>query len=157
MPTREPVRMWGKPKDCPPIAWDEVEGRLRSAVAYWLVTAEATARPVWGVWHDERLLLSVGSTSLWRGLRASPRASVHLEDAHDVVTVEGSTTTVTDPAELAQFCEVYNPKYDWNFTPDTTGPIVVLTPATVVAWRTGRWNDAKNDPFPLAGSRFLFS
>jgi hypothetical protein len=100
--------------------------------------------------------LSIGSTVLWRGLRASPTASVHLEDGHDVVIVEGTTTTVTDPAELTPFCDIYNPKYGWDFTPTTTGGIAALAPAVVLAWRTGAYTDAKTDPFPLAGSRFVF-
>src|SRR5438270_6325560 len=109
MPSRHPIRMWGGEKDCPAIDWSEVDSRLRDSLVYWLVV-DAGSRPVWGVWHDDRLLLSIGSTVLWRGLRTSPRASAHLEDAHDVVIVEGSATTTTDETELACFCDAYNPK-----------------------------------------------
>lgn len=150
-----PIRMWGDEKDAPPIAWTEVETRLRDAIVYWLVTV-AGARPVWGIWHDDRLVLSIGSRVLWRGLRAAPAASVHLEDGHDVVIVEGTTSNVTDTAALAPFCDIYNPKYNWDFTPTTTGGIVALRPDVVLAWRTGAYTDAKKDSFPLAASRFLF-
>ena len=39
---------------------------MRSAGVYWVVAADTTderrkARPVWGVWRDRRLLLSIGS------------------------------------------------------------------------------------------------
>ncbi len=147
--------MWRDEKDCPPIDWGHVESRLRDSIAYWVVT-DAGSRPVWGIWHDDRLWLSIGSTVLWRGLRASPTASVHLEDAHDVVIVEGTATTLTDPGQLASFCDVYNPKYNWDFTPTTTGGIAELRPTVVLAWRTGAHTDARTDPFPLAGSRFVF-
>lgn len=155
MPSRQPIRMWGDEKDGPPVDWSDVEARLRDAIVYWLVT-DAGSRPVWGIWHDDRLLLSVGSRVLWKGLRASSKASAHLEDAHDVVIVEGSTATITDEAELARFCAVYNPKYRWDFTPTTTGGIVELRPDVVLAWRAGSYADAKTDTYPLAASRFVF-
>lgn len=147
--------MWGEAKECPPVEWDDVERRLQEAIVYWLVTGSVT-RPVWGAWQDDRLILSIGSTSLWRGLRASPQASAHLEDGHDVVIVEGKASTLEDEARLAPFCEVYNPKYRWDFTPATTGPVVELRPDVVLAWKAGSYTDAKTDPFPLAGSRFTF-
>jgi hypothetical protein len=147
--------MWGSEKDCPPIDWSHVEARLRDSIVYWLVT-DAGSRPVWGVWDDDCLWLSIGSSVLWRGLGASPKASAHLEDGHDVVIVEGVTSTIRDAAALARFCEVYNPKYRWDFTTETSGPIVRLAPRVVLAWRTGAFDQAKADPFPLAGSRFVF-
>ena len=155
MPTRMPIRMWGDEKDCAPIEWPEVEPRLRDSIVYWLAT-DAGARPVWGIWHDDRLLLSIGSHVLWRGLRTTPKASVHLEDGHDVVIVEGAATRMTDDAELARFCEVYNPKYDWDFTPATAGGVAELRPTVVLAWRAGPYDESRTNPFPLAGSRFVF-
>ena len=150
-----PIRMWGGEKDAPAIDWADVESRLRDAIVYWLVTS-AGAWPVWGTWQEDRLLLSIGSTVLWRGLRSASTASAHLEDGHDVVIVEGTTKVIDDPAELARFCDVYNPKYSWDFTPTTTGGIVELRPGVVLAWRTGSHLTAKADAFPLAASRFAF-
>ncbi len=148
--------MWGEPKDVPPIEWDDVERRLREAIAYWVVTV-AGARPVWGVWQDERLLLSVGSSVVSRGIDESPSASAHLEDAHDVVLVEGAMAWVTDESVLSSFCDVYNPKYRWDFTVgEIPGGIAELRPDVVLAWRAGSYLDAKTDAYPLAASRFVF-
>jgi hypothetical protein len=147
--------MWGDEKDAPPVPWADVERRLQHGIAYWVVTV-AGSRPVWGIWRDDRLLLSVGSTVLWRGMGESSTASAHLEDAHDVVIVEGTTRTITDESELAVFCDVYNPKYHWDFTPATAGGIVELRPSIVLAWKAGSYLDAKADTYPLAASRFTF-
>jgi hypothetical protein len=149
--------MWGDEKDAPPIPWDDVERRLRDAITYWLVVDGAVSRPVWGIWHEDELWLSVGSTSLWNGLRSSPTVSIHLDDGHDVVIVEGTHREVEDPAVKAPFVGPYNEKYRWDFTPeDTLGPVVVLAPRVVLAWKAGSHLDAKNDTFPLAASRFAF-
>jgi len=150
--------MWGGVKDSPVIDWGDVEARLRESIVYWLVVG-ATARPVWGIWHDERLLLSVGSTMLWRGLGTpadGAPTSAHLEDGHDVVIVEGVAASMTDPDERTRFCEVYNPKYNWDFTPETAGGVVTLHPSVVLAWQSAPYDESKTSPFPLAASRFTF-
>ena len=152
----EAIRMWGKPKeDAPLIEWSDVEQRLRDAIVYWVVT-QAGARPLWGVWHDDQLMLSVGSTVIWKGLKASRNAEAHLENGHDVVIVEGTTSLIKDAEALAPFCDVYNAKYNWDFTPESAGVIPALAPKVVLAWRTGAYTDAKTDEFPLTGARFVF-
>jgi hypothetical protein len=158
MPDRSPVRMFGTPQhDKPAIPWDEVQPRLHDAIVYWIVAGSA-ARPVWAVWLDDALWFSTGSSQLWRGMGASPEMSAHLEDGHDVVAVEGTHRRVEDGDELARFCDAYNAKYAWDMRPDALpGPVVVLEPARVLAFRAGRWQDARTDPFPLASSRFSFS
>jgi hypothetical protein len=154
----EPILMWGDAKvDTPLLAWSDVERRLREAITYWLVVDGAASRPVWGIWHDDELWLSVGSTMLWKGLRSSPKASAHLDDGHDVAIVEGTARFVEDPDLLAPFVDVYNPKYNWDFTPtNTLGPIVVLAPRVVLAWKAGSYENAKNESYPLAAARFVF-
>ena len=43
------------------------------------------------------------------------------------------------------------------FTPENTlGPIVVLSPRVVLAWKAGSYETAKQDDYPLASSRFVF-
>jgi hypothetical protein len=155
MPEERPIRMWRGEKDSPPIPWSEVEQRLRDAIVYWAVTA-AGARPVWGAWLDDRLLLSIGSTVVTRGIDESPAVSVHLEDGHDVVIVEGTASWVTDADVLARYFEVYNPKYDWDFTPEkTVGGFAELRPTVVLAWKAAHYTE-KDASFPLAASRFTF-
>lgn len=156
MPERHPIRLYTRESDKPAVPWEVVDERLRSSIVYWLVSGSA-ARPVWGVWHEEGLWLSVGSPTLLGSLDGADRASAHLEDGHDVVILEGTPSIETDEARLQPFCDVYNAKYTWDFTVATIpGPVVVLTPRTVFAWKTGSYLDAKSDPFPLAASRFVF-
>jgi hypothetical protein len=151
----EPIRMFGDVKAAPPIPWADVEARLRAAITYWLVVEGARSRPVWGTWYEDALWLSVGSTTLWHGLQASPAASVHLDDGHDVVIVEGTQRIEQDHDALERFCGPYNEKYRWDFTPETAGGIVVLTPARILAWRAGSHLTAKTDEYPLAAARFV--
>jgi hypothetical protein len=163
VPTIEPAPLvlWGKPIDAaPPLPWSWVVDRLQETDDYWLVTtgpAGPTPRPVWGLWIEERLVLSVGSSSHWRNLRASTDVSVHLGDAHDVVVVEGDARQETEPRELARIVEPYNQKYDWNWEPGQPfGPILAVEPRVVLAWRAAPTEDAQDEPFPLAAGKWTF-
>ena len=73
------------------LPWSWAVERLEVERNYWLVTARRDgfpqARPVWGVWSELRLFLSVGHGGLQR---AEPRAAmpitVHTDDALDGLT-----------------------------------------------------------------------
>ena len=159
-----PLRMWGSVRDSPAIPWTDVETRLAGADEYWMVTVRAdgtpTPRPVWGVWLDERLLLSVGSSSHWRGIASHPEVAVHLGDAVSVVIVEGRARKATGEDLFRRYLEVYNPKYSWNFEP--TNPMVVdgtieVLPSAVLAWNTIPMSECTPDmTFPSAAGRWTF-
>jgi len=158
MPARSSLRMFGQARDTDaPVPWSEVEARLRTAITIWIVAGGA-ARPLWAVWLDDALWFSTGSARLWQAMAASPAMSAHLEDGHDVVVVEGTHRRVDDDvAALQPFCDAYNEKYSWDIAPmSIPGPVVVLEPRVVLAWKTGHYLDAKTDDFPLASSRFVF-
>src|SRR5437879_3229535 len=105
-----PLRMWGSERDAPAIPWSDVEARLMAAEEYWLVSVQGngtpTPRPVWGVWMDERLLLSVGSTSHWRAIVPHPEVAIHLGDAVSVVIVEGRARRATGEDTFRAYVEV---------------------------------------------------
>jgi hypothetical protein len=156
-----PLTLWGKPNaEAPALPWSSVVDHLQQTEDYWLVTtgpSGPTPRPVWGLWIEDRLVLSVGSTSHWRNLRASADVAVHTGDAHEVVIVEGIAREETDPVELARIVEPYNQKYDWNWEPGQPyGPIVTIEPRVVLAWRAAPNEDAKDEPFPLAAGKWEF-
>jgi hypothetical protein len=157
-----PLTLWGHaPAGTPEaIAWSTVIERLQETDDYWLVTAGPTGpapRPVWGLWIEHRLLLSVGSSTHWRNLRASDRIAVHVGDAHDVVIIEGRGTKETDPATLARLIEPYNQKYDWNWEPNQPyGPILEVRPDVVLAWRAAPNEEAATAAFPLAAGKWSF-
>jgi hypothetical protein len=98
-----------------------------------------TPRPVWGVWLDERLLLSVGSTSHWRGIGAKPEVAVHLGDPLSVVILQGRVSKLKEEDVFHQYVEVFNTRYSWNFEPANPmvadGTLEVL-PSVVLAWNT---------------------
>jgi hypothetical protein len=159
-PERTAPTFWDQPAKGDELPWDWAAERLVEARDYWLVSNRAdgrpTVRPVWGIWQDDRLLLSVGSTSHWRNLQTSSEVTVSLGDAAEVVIVEGSASVELERTAIERYVEVYNAKYDWNFTTDTAGGIVSVAPKTVLAWVSGRPDVTAQDDFPLASSRWRF-
>lgn len=158
--------MFGSDKDDTELLdWSWVDDRLTACEDYWLVSAPSgggsggapAPRPVWGVWLDGRLLLTVGSPSHWRNMKENPRVAVTTGDARDVVIVEGDATTEEDPAVLAAMVAAYNPKYGWNFPesgPDIGG-VISVAPTKVLAWITAPNVEAKTSPFPVKAARWL--
>ncbi len=72
------------------------------------------AASVWGVWRDQTLYFE-GSPHTRRGrnLATNPAVTVHLENAEEVVILEGTTTDLTavDPVPAAQLVAAYARKY----------------------------------------------
>lgn len=128
------------------LPWTEVEARLAEARNYWVASVRRDGRPhtrpVWGMWFEDRLVLSIGG-GYWmeRNLAAHPDVSVHLEEAEGLVAiVEGTAHAVDDIAWKQRAIDGYNEKYSWfkglNYTVETDGTIEVR-PARVYAWKNG--------------------
>jgi hypothetical protein len=118
------------------LPWSWAVERLSAERNYWLVTARRDgfpqARPVWGVWSEAGLLVSVGGGGLGRAAIADGAAAmpitVHLDDADDVVILEGVIDRVSgshapitfaiDRQQHRSAVEAYNAKYSWDFDPD---------------------------------------
>jgi hypothetical protein len=135
--------------DPPPWAW--VVEQLESAGTYWVVPVSdghPHPRPVWGVWVDHALRLSIGSRVIARRLAADPTVTVHLDSGTDVVVVEGTATVPADEAR-APVVAAYDAKYDWSYDVSEYGPLTTVIPTTVMAWRSGGW--AGRDGFQQAG------
>jgi hypothetical protein len=157
--------MWDAVKEpARALDWAWARSRLEVAECYWLVSVSAsgapTPRPVWGVWLDDRLVLSVGSPSHWRNVAANERAAVHLGDPLEVVVVEGSARKGSGPALLERFVTAYNRKYDWNFEPTmdmvVDGTLEVI-PSTVLAWVAADAAHSSADmDFPEAAGKWRF-
>jgi hypothetical protein len=155
-PIGEPLSFFGRSADCGPLDWAWVRSQLDAAGTYWVVgrsTGPPHPRPVWGVWHDDALHLSVGGPVLQAQLVADPRVTVHLESGTDVVIVEGIAAP-SDPARSVAAIERYDDKYDWSYVVDDYGPLTEVRPVTVLAWRSAGW--AGRDGFQQAG-RWRFS
>lgn len=155
-PSVEPVRMYGSTSDLPLLEWGPTRHRLVDAGTYWVVAAGAGMphpRPVWGVFRDDDVLaLSIGTPTTRRRLERDPRVSVHLDSGVDVVVLEGMARGRDDAADGAAI-RAYDAKYDWSYDVDELGPLTLVVPEVVIAWRSDGW--AGRDGF-AAAARFRF-
>jgi hypothetical protein len=150
-PTREPLRMFGSTSEVEPLEWAWVRAHLESAGTYWVVARTSShphPRPVWGVWFDDALGLSLGSPVLRSELAADPTVTVHLDSGTDVVIVEGTAEALTN-ADTVGPVRAYNEKYDWDYAIDDYGPFTRVSPRAVLAWRAA--GPAGRDGFRQVG------
>jgi hypothetical protein len=148
-PIAETLSFSGSQSECDPLEWHWVEEQLQAAGTYWIVARSdgpPHPRPVWGVWTGRRLLLSVGSQVITQQLRADGPVTVHLDSGTDVVIVEGN---VDGTSGDDQAIEMYDSKYDLKYDLAEYGPLTVVSPTIVRAWRSGGW--AGRDGFQAAG------
>ena len=130
--------MYGSVSDQPSLEWSWVQAQLDTAGTYWVVAraAHPHPRPVWGVWDQRVLFLSIGSPTIARQLESDPTITVHLDSGTDVVIIEGRVSGSTvEPSVI----ERYNAKYDWDYDVAEYGPLTSISPATVMAWRSADW------------------
>ena len=143
------LRLYGEASDHEALSWSWVDSQLRQAGTYWVVAraiGHPHPRPVWGTWRANRLYLSIGSPAVRSAVAADPRVTVHLDSGTDVVIVEGRVVeSVADEDVLAD----YNQKYDWSYEAATYGPLLAVSPSTILAWRTAGW--AGRDSFQQTG------
>jgi hypothetical protein len=145
------LRMYGEVSNVGEVAWDWVEAQLETAGTYWIVGKSDLyphPRPVWGVWMDHALHLSVGSPTLKAQIAAHRSVTVHLDSGTNVVIVEGSAYPIDDQRSMRCMDE-YNAKYKWTYTLDEYGPLTTITPTVVLAWCSEGW--AGSDGFQKVG------
>ena len=101
------------------------------------------ARPVDGLLVDGRLFFGGSPETRWvRNLEADPRVSLHLEDAWDVVILEGEVELLHGVApelaeRLAAASNAKYPQYGRMTAADYAGPgPFVLHPRTGLAWKS---------------------
>jgi nitroimidazol reductase NimA-like FMN-containing flavoprotein (pyridoxamine 5'-phosphate oxidase superfamily) len=118
------------------LAWSWAESRLVASRNYWIasVTAEGSphARPVWGVWTNDRFYFSSGSR-IRANLERDAAVSVNLESGDDCVIVEGTATLVHDAAVAQGVASEYNRKYHWEMEPNP-GEFFEVRPRVVFGW-----------------------
>jgi hypothetical protein len=145
--------MYSQVSEVDELEWPWVEQQLVDSGMYWVAAADGGRvphpRPVWGVWDDDELLLSLGSPVVNRLLDARPDVTVHLESGTEVVIVEGTATVGDDDTTIARFLSTYDQKYDWRYDVATYGPPRVVRPRQVLAWRTAGF--AGRDGFQEVG------
>lgn len=144
------AHFYGHPADHGPLDWSWVESELLRSGTYWVVARNGGhphPRPVWGTWHSDTLFLSIGSPFLLQAVAEDPLVTVHLESGSDVVIVEGNITGFSTDAEVIA---AYDEKYDWSYDVAEYGPLVVASPAKVLAWQAAGW--AGRESFRRSGS-----
>jgi hypothetical protein len=146
------LRFYGTPSDVAPLDWTYVEAALRDAGTYWVVSVPEAARhphprPVWGVWLDSALWLTIGSPRVNAEVAARPNVTVHLDSGVDVVIVEG--TAASSSGDPAAFLAAYDAKYDWTYDIDQYGPPLRVQVSDVIAWRSAGF--AGRDGFQQGG------
>ena len=132
-----------------------MEEQLTAAGTYWVVAptqGHPHPRPVWGLWSDHRLYLSIGSPTLLRALQGAVPISVHLGSDTDVVIVEGLTDPLSRPTPHP-LIESYNAKYDWDYQVAEYGELTTVEPTKVMAWRSAGW--AGREGFTATGCWLL--
>jgi hypothetical protein len=148
-PTERTLRFYTRPSDAAPLEWSWVDEQLAAAGTYWVIGRGDGAphpRPVWGVWLDGSIRLTLGSPVLRRVLADDPTVTVHLGSGTDVVIVEGRAEAGdADPRNV----EAYDQKYDYSYDMEQYGPFVRVTPTAVLAWRAA--GEAGRDGFTHAG------
>lgn len=99
------------------LAWSWAEARLTRSPNYWVasVTLAGTphARPVWGVWLDDRFFFSSGSR-IRSNILARPSVSINLESGDECVIVEGVASELNEAVAVRRVTDAYNAKYSWN-------------------------------------------
>lgn len=142
------------------LPWSQVDGRLREARNYWLVTVgsigQPHAVPTWGAWV-EGVFYTEGGGRKVQNMRANPAVVIHLESGADVVIVEGEATEITAP-ERSLFEHIdaaYAAKYEYRPSDNLSGPddvpypqggLFAVRPRVVFAWSR----------FPEDVTRFTF-
>ncbi|MEP6851424.1 MAG: pyridoxamine 5'-phosphate oxidase [bacterium] len=140
MSSKATLRLYGQLSSHPALEWAWVNAQLKAAGTYWVVARTAAGhphpRPVWGVWNQQRLFLSIGTPAILRALAADPVVTVHLDSGTEVVIVEGRASGSVDASEVIAS---YDRKYEWTYDVAAYGPLTLVIPTAVLAWRAGGW------------------
>ncbi len=140
---------YGHESDDEALEWEWVDEQLRDAGLYWVSTrceGHPHPRPVWGVWGDERLFLSIGTPLARDVLASDPLITVHLESGTDVVIVEALAVGESSSDDVIG---AYDEKYEWTYDIEEYGSLIEVVPVKILAWRAAGW--AGRDSFTHAG------
>ncbi len=102
------------------LTWDWLDKQMEKSRNYWVCTTRKDGRPhavpVWGVWVDNTLFFSSGTTSVKaRNIAHNPNVVVHLESGDETVIIEGKVITIDfkDPRKPQLFKD-YAEKYSFD-------------------------------------------
>jgi hypothetical protein len=121
------------------LPWTRASERLAASHNYWIHTTRTDARPhakpVWGLWFEGHFYFGTGQNSVdGLNLSADPSIAVHLESGNDVVILEGSAETVSEPELLSKLDESYYSKYSYHLVSRDGSPVYVVRHKVAFAW-----------------------
>jgi hypothetical protein len=144
------------------LPWEWAAERLIPNKNYWVGTVSATGAPhimpVWGVWDDEdlRFMFSCAPTARKaRNIAANPRVVVSVDSTVECISVEGNASSITDPARVDKWIELYVPKYGGE-VPEGLGDFVRQHAMFEVAPTTAFAIIEREDEFALRATRWRF-
>ncbi|MPZ99323.1 MAG: pyridoxamine 5'-phosphate oxidase [Dehalococcoidia bacterium] len=153
--TTKPAGYW----EPHPLPWGWAESRLVEARNYWIASVGASgaphARPVWGAWVDGALCFSSGSRIV-TNIEAEPRVTAHLDSGDEAVILEGTAEALSDAEAIRGFIEAFNPKYHWDFTPESAGAVIAVRPRVVFGWVSDPSGQDGGALFSASGTRWDF-
>lgn len=152
--------IYGVPKDTRKLLpWSHVEQRMNDAKHYWICTVspdgQPHATPVDGLWVDGKLYFG-GSpeTRRNRNLKSNPAACVHLENALEVLILQGEAPELALPDRVLteRLADLSARKYGYRPKPEEfeTGGVRVFLPKKILAW-TQFPSDATRWILPVPG------
>lgn len=122
----------------PLLSWSWAVEQLEKERNYWVATVTGRgrphARPVWGVFLDSALHLSIGAAGFRKG-ELSREVSVHVDSGVDVVIVDGMAELIEDRELSRRAAEVFNPKYEMASDADFVN--YVIHPRIAWGWSDG--------------------
>ena len=143
--SRPHIQGYGIPKDKKGmLPWSHVSERMNEAKHYWVCTVSPDghphATPVDGLWVDDRLYFG-GSpqTRRHRNLAENPAVCIHLENALDVIILQGEAHELhaPEPSLTTRLIEASTQKYGYAPRPEDFGKggVFVFRPRLVLGWK----------------------
>lgn len=137
------------------LPWSHVGDRMRNAQHYWICTATPEGRPhatpIDGIWLNDCLYFGGSPETRWRrNVAANPAVCIHLENAMDVVTLQGSARLEkVDAAVALALAEASNQKYGYGTKPEeyVENGVLCFRPRVAFAW-TNLGKDPTRWQFP---------
>lgn len=117
----------------------EVQEKLVNQKNIWIATVRPDGRPhlspVWFVFHNGRIYISIDPTSVKaRNLKTNPQIVAALEDGLKPVICEGTARQLSISADEGAQAEFYR-KYEWDLTTENQYNLLIeITPAKWLYW-----------------------
>lgn len=124
--------------------WSHVDERMSKALRYWVSSVDGEGRPhatpVDGMWIDGKLYFGGNpATRRNRNLVANPAACIHLEEAMDVVILQGDARELDSVSPELSERIIQNSKEKYGFAPPVddlgAGGIFEFEPSLALTWK----------------------